>query len=406
MSTKHRFHLRKFFPFFIAIAVDAIGFVIISPLLPSLMKDLGTSGLEQHFLYGFILSLYSVSYMFAAPILGAVSDFWGRRKTLISCAIVQLFSFSCYAISFYKMDLYWLLFARVLGGLSSGSQCIAQAAVTDLSTHAERPINIGLMAIAMTAGLVFGPLFASFPLVPHGGWSNLELAFMGVILLSLFNLLLLAFSLHETRVPNHSIVERKWKHQFHHFLKLFTHDKTQKHLILFLFFELGWSLYYQSLAIELTEDLHLGQRAIACFLCLVGISLCFSLFFLVRFAARIGHANQIIQFSLVVSGLSLILDAYLDSIAWQIAFAVIVTACVALCYTNIISELSRHVHKDSQGLLMGTTDALLALAFSITGLLSGYLTYLSPTLPLLVAGIINIAGVVGYWGKSKLVEEH
>ncbi|HYF97375.1 MAG TPA: MFS transporter, partial [Coxiellaceae bacterium] len=87
-------------PYFIAIAIDAIGFTIIAPvLIPLTNHVVNNSGLSQHLLYGTILAIYSLSFMIGAPILGALSDLLGRRKVLIIASIGVLLGYTFYAFS-------------------------------------------------------------------------------------------------------------------------------------------------------------------------------------------------------------------------------------------------------------------------------------------------------------------
>ena len=393
-----------FFPYFIAIAIDAIGFVIISPILPSLIEHLNTHNeFYKHSLYSVVLSLYSFSYMMGAPMLGALSDRLGRRISLIVSAVGALIGFLLYALSFAHSSLSLLLIARIVSGFCSSSQCIAQAAMADLSHQQDKAKNIGFIAIAMTTGLVVGPLLSGFMTGSTGdGWHRFQWAFYLTILFAILNIVFLLSCLKESYHPAASAEKIHLSLQLKQFFNFFRMPIMRRWLFIFLLFEMSWSLYYQSLAIILFKSLHLNPQSIAVLLSFVGISLSFFLFFLVRLASSSSKFLKIVQLSFITSAVMLTISLWLNSLAWHYLLALIITAMVALGYTSLITELSQLSPPESQGLLMGTTDGLLALAFTITALLAGYLSYLFSILPFLVAALfLALAAVLFHYSLRK-----
>jgi len=131
------------------------------------------------------------------------------------------------------------------------------------------------------------------------------------------------------------------------------------------------------------------------FLAYTGLSLSVGLIFLVRLLLYRYHYSLS---TIIIIGLWLGVFAYINAFAFHdelLQWLVILpmSAGVALCYAAIISKISNYTIKQ-QGLLMGVTDALLSLAFTITGLLTGLLVYLNPHLPPLLSGIGNVIASV------------
>lgn len=381
---------------FMVIVLDAVGFGIVTPVLApmirhvsSLIGQSGSSLVDRHLLYGVILALYPLSYIIGAPLMGSLSDRWGRRPLLIICLVGSLVGFIGYALSLNLQSLTLLMIGRVLTGVTAGSQGIAQAAMVDISSSSrEKAINIGLIAIAMTLGLVLGPLLGGV-LADNNlvAWFHLATPFYCVIILCFINLGLLLWGVADTTY----ISDTKPINQvnFKDGLRLIIKTPAVVSLLLvFFLFEIGWSLYYQSLPIVWVHQFHASQIGVGLFLAYVGLMLCVGLFILVRLLTHYLTIVNCVQVSLLVGGVALII-LQLIATGWaQFILAIPMTFAVALGYTGIITLISNQLPEGRQGLLMGLTDALLALAFAGTILLASWITVYALYAPFVIAALV------------------
>ena len=394
--------LRLSLPYFIAISIDAIGFTIVGPVLvPFVNQIVNNSGLSQHLLYGLILSIYSLSFMLGAPILGAISDLLGRRKVLIIASFGVLIGYLCYAISLNLSSLVFLILGRIMTGFCAASQCIAQAAMIDISEKDKRANNIGLIASAMSAGLVVGPLASLALSSPELSLNAFKIPFYCIMSALILNVIYLIFFLkesHETKSLDYKT--KMIRHQCQQFFTQFTDSKMMRLFVIFFLFELGWSLYYQSLPIELPFNLKLEPHNLALLLSFLGISLTAALLILVRISSRYFKSTQASTYALPIGAIALMAQFFLNNLFFHYLLGIVITGCVALSYTSLITQLSLNTDSKNQGLLMGSSDALLALAFTITGLLAGYLSYASAGLPLFIAGAFWLIAFFVHGRKS------
>ncbi len=147
---------RRVLPFILGtIFIDAVGFGIIMPVLPQLLMDVGGLNLPQAIDLGTWIGLMmAAATFFAAPVLGNLSDRFGRRPVL-------LVSLGGLAIDYVLLALVQtiplLFFARVLSGVFGGSFAPAQAAIADITVPEERARNFGLVSAAFGVGFVAGP---------------------------------------------------------------------------------------------------------------------------------------------------------------------------------------------------------------------------------------------------------
>ena len=137
------------------IFIDTVGFGIIIPVLPNLLMDLLDGTLSTAALYGgWLMFAFSALQFVSAPILGNLSDHYGRRPVLLG-------SLAAFAADFVVMGLAttvgWLFLGRALSGVFSATYPVASAYVADVTTPEQRARSFGLMGAAWGLGFVVGP---------------------------------------------------------------------------------------------------------------------------------------------------------------------------------------------------------------------------------------------------------
>jgi MFS transporter, DHA1 family, tetracycline resistance protein len=148
-------------PFIIfTIFIDAMGFGIIMPVLPQLVMDVGGIGLSDAIEVGaWIGFAMAVATFFAAPVLGNLSDAWGRRPVLL----IALGGLAVdYMLLVIVGTLPMLFLARIISGIFGGSYAAAQAAIADVTTPEQRARNFGFVGAAFGVGFIAGPVIGGF----------------------------------------------------------------------------------------------------------------------------------------------------------------------------------------------------------------------------------------------------
>jgi multidrug resistance protein len=152
---------RPLFIIFLTTFVNLVGFGIIIPLLPFYAQTFGASPL----VIGLLFASFSLSQLFASPLLGDLSDRWGRRPVLIFSLFGTVVSFVMLALAH---SLVLLFAARVVDGLSGGNITTARAYIADVSTEENRAKSFGLLGAAFGLGFIVGPaLGAAFSRISY-----------------------------------------------------------------------------------------------------------------------------------------------------------------------------------------------------------------------------------------------
>jgi len=154
---------------FVTILIDVIGIGVIIPVLPALIEQLTGEGVSQASRYaGWLSFAYAAAQFFFAPVMGGLSDRYGRRPVLLA----SLLGLGCdYIFLALAPSLAWLFVGRVIAGITGASFTTATAYIADVSTPEKRAQNFGLVGAAFGLGFIIGPvvggLFAHFgPRVP------------------------------------------------------------------------------------------------------------------------------------------------------------------------------------------------------------------------------------------------
>ncbi|WP_409283819.1 MFS transporter [Pseudomonas protegens] len=156
MADKHdRLIPQVMLPLFCVVAIDAIGMGVILPLLPFYSQHFGASS----FAIGALVAVFSLGQFVAAPILGRLSDRYGRKPVLLLSQAGTLASLVMLACA---GNLLMVFLARILDGLTSGNIAVASAYAVDHSSPGNRRRAIGAVGAAIGVGMMCGPMLAAF----------------------------------------------------------------------------------------------------------------------------------------------------------------------------------------------------------------------------------------------------
>jgi DHA1 family tetracycline resistance protein-like MFS transporter len=145
---------------FITLFLDILGIGLIVPILPRLIEHLGDGRVDSaSFVYGWLVGLYSLMQFIFAPIIGSLSDRFGRRPVIL----LSLFGTGLdYFLLAWAPSLAWFFVGRLISGITGANYSAAAAYVADVSPPEKRSANFGIIGAAFGLGFIFGPAL--------GGW--------------------------------------------------------------------------------------------------------------------------------------------------------------------------------------------------------------------------------------------
>lgn len=380
-----------FVPLFLLVLVDHIGHGIFFPILVPVFMDsdgiLGpnVSSFMQSFWYNLTLSIFPIMLYFGATLMGGLSDRFGRKKILVICLMGASLSYFLAGLAIITKNLPLLIISRAMAGLTSGTMPIAQAAVVDLSSEKNSAQNLGLLIFAASLGFLVGPLLSGIcsdsSIV---SWFSYSTPFFIASLLGLLNLVSLLLVFKETYIPStaHSFSLKKL---LEFAVAPFIVKKIRFLSIIFLLLQLGWSFYFQFIAIFLLKKYQYGSQDISLSLSMMGIGFALGSTWLLRILAKYVSDKVAAIGTLMLATLCIFCTTLGFEQFYNWIFLFLIGATMATLYSLMIKFYSMTVSREEQGWVMGVSEAMVAIAWGTTPLLSTYLENWSLLLPLQVS---------------------
>lgn len=381
---------REFITIFIIMVTEVLGFSLILPLLPFYAQDLGASP----FTVGLILATFSFFQFISAPIMGRLSDFYGRKPLLI---LSQLSTFASFIILGLANTL-WLIFAsRIVDGLLGSNFTIAQAYLSDISSKKDRSKVFGISGAAFGFGFLVGPGVG-------GLLSQISFALPAFLAagLSLVTILTTFFFLPETVKKKKALPLDIKIFTPSDFKKYFSDSRLSSNLQCFFAFVLTHSLWVSSFALFTERQLGFGPAQTGYFLTFIG---------LINITLRGILLGKIIDlfsekrlkvigvFSVVVA---LTFASFITQ-KWLLLAAMALFAFGnAVSRPLLIGSISRNVSARQQGAILGFTGSLGSLSQIIGPLVGGFLinNFFPGSLGLASASVM-ILGIWSIFRKKK-----
>ncbi len=204
-QTPEKLDFKRILPILVIVFVDLLGLSIIIPLLPLYAARFSAAP----FVVGVLQATYPLMQFLGAPILGRLSDRFGRKPILV---ISQIGTLAGFILLGFANTLSLLFLSRVIDGLSGANISTAQAAIADSTSEKTRTQGLGLIGAAFGLGFVFGPIIAFIVLAATG--QNYQAVAFTAAFFSLASILLTSFWFRETRTADSVSALRK-KFSFH-----------------------------------------------------------------------------------------------------------------------------------------------------------------------------------------------
>ncbi|AZA77160.1 MFS transporter [Chryseobacterium sp. G0186] len=344
---------------FITMLIDITGWGIILPVVPKLIGELIHSDLSEAAKYGGWLGFaYAITQFIFAPIVGNLSDKYGRRPIIL----ISLFAFAIdYVLLALAPSIGWLFFGRIIAGLTGASISTASAYIADISTDEDRTKNFGLIGAAFGLGFILGPVIGG--LLGHYG-ARVPFYFAALLCMGnfLYGLLILPESLEkDQRRPFN------WKRANPigtvNFLRKQSKISNLVIALILVYVALhavqsNWHFFtmYQFNWTERTVGLSLG---------LLGLLLGLVQGILIRWTTpKLGEYKSV-YFGLLFYALGLMLFAFTNQ-GWMMFVFLVPYSLGGICGPALQSIISKNVPANEQGELQGALSSLVS-ATSILG---------------------------------------
>ncbi len=395
-------HTGRIFTLFLLIFIDTIAYFLVIPVLVKLIvhnqTGIFTAAISLHereFLYGLAMMLSPLAFLIASPVVGFLSDKLGRKSILTFCLICAFAGFMLPIAGIYSRALWLILLGRFIAGGSTSSQPVVQAAITDFTNGNQKAFYLSLIAFAMTAAMVLGPLFGSF--LSDGAlshWFNLTTPYWLGTALAGLNLVLLLFFYKDTNTVKVQHPKQNLQFDLNIFWQALKHNRVWLYLTIFLLFEIAWSLYYQVIFLYFSQVLNFSSDKIGLFTGYSGIWMSLGLTIIYKFWLKHHSVEKILWLSLGISSVFFVANMILPMPPYIWIWVIPMSICIGTAYPSLIALLSNLSYEDNQGMVLGFASTIMALAWMLTGFASGALYALDDTVPFVITVISILFGTI------------
>ena len=381
---------------FITVLVDAIGFGVILPVMPELIMKLTGEGLSQASIYGgWLWFAYAVMQFFCAPVLGNLSDRFGRRPVIL----FSLLTFGIdYLIMGFAPTLFWLFVGRSIAGMAGASFTPAYASLADVSPLEKRAQNFGLIGAAFGTGFIVGPAIGG--LLGALGTRAPFFAAAGLALINfVFGLFVLPESLpRESRRP----FDPRRANPLGTLLQIRKYPSVIGLLQVLFLWQLAHQVFPSTWAYYTMLKFNWSEQAVGISLAFVGTIMAFSTAGMTRLLVpRLGEQRAAL--SGLLSGSAAFFGYAFASRGWMMYAFLVAWLFAGLVLPSIQGLMSRQVPANAQGELQGGVASLYSLT-AVVGppLMTQLFGYFSserarvhfPGAAFLFAALLAIAGLL------------
>ena len=345
-----------------AVLIDTIGFGIVLPVLPALITRLGHVGIDDATrIAGYMLVAFALAQFVAGPVLGNLSDRFGRRPVLIA----SMLAFGAdYALMALAPTLAWLFLGRAIAGVAGAVYGPASSVIADVTPPEKRSAAFGYVSAAFGIGFVIGPALGGLiaglgPRAP----------FIAAAMLAFANAAAMAFAMPESLAREHRRPFR-WRdaHIVGAFKPLFENRSAIPLLIVCVLWQLAHMVYPATWAFWATIRFAWSPTAIGLSLAYVGLVMALVQGLLVApVIGRIGDRRALV-IGLATGASGFLAFAFITA-GWQ-AYAIMLFAALSGFIGPAINGLlSRMAGPDRQGALQGGLASLGSVAAIVSPLL-------------------------------------
>lgn len=355
---------------FMIVFVDLLSFSLILPLMPYIAESYGLNP----FFVGLLLATYPIGQVFGTPVLGRLSDRYGRKPILLISVAGTFLALITLGLTLLlnPAGAIFIIFAtRLFDGLTGGNITVAQSYISDITTVENRAKGLGMIGAAFGLGFIFGPAIGGFT----SQWGYHVPALMASVL-SLTNLILIAVILQES-LSKETRAQMRHSEKTKFSLRLLKEalDKPVVGPLLHsrVYYSIAHGIFQTIFALYAQKKLALNAAQTGLVLGYVGILV---VVVQVGFIGRLTKAyseTTLVKVSAIVLGVSYVLWAIVPNLIALMIVLIPISAASGILNTVLRSALTKAVGREEIGGILGLSSSLESMTSIITPILGGFL---------------------------------
>ena len=376
-----------------------LGVTIVIPVIPALFFETDSlffpaslSMDHRSILYGFLVAAYPIMQFFGAPILGTLSDRYGRKPVLTFSLIGTLIGYLLFGYAIVSHNIWLLFISRMIPGFTGGNIAIIMSSIADVSDEGNKARNFGMVGAAFGIGFVLGPslggLLADDSLV---SWFSHATPFWFTSILTLVNILFVRFMFAETLTTPRQVHITPLK-GLENVVTSFRTPRLRNIFVVVLCLSLGFTFFTQFFSVLLIQKFAYSEKDIGLLYGWIGLWLVFTQAFIVRRLSGRIASESILSITPLLLAIAVGVILIPDQSIWFYVINPLIAVFQGMTSPNMMTVVSRQAGATQQGEILGINQSMNSIGQSIPPLIAGYLNTLNGSFPLMAGAIFIFMG--------------
>lgn len=362
------------------VIVNALGYGIIIPILYSYNQKFGLSDFEN----GLLFATFSLCQFIATPLIGRMSDKYGRRPLLITSIAGTATSF--FMMAFAPNPLF-LFLARALDGITAGNIPVAQAVISDTTDPKDRAKGFGIIGASFSFGMIVGPAISALTV---SYWDALPFIIAGtvtVVAVILTTLFLPETNTHMSQAHKGKLFDlaKLWHALFD--------EQVGKTLLISLVYSLAFSMFIYAFQPFTAKNLTLNTNEVSLFFTLFGVVGLIGQMILVPQLTKRFETKKLFTASLFTVMLAFAGMFFSESLWPFVTASILLGLANAIVFPLISTILSRETDEKSQGSIMGLNFSYMSIGQILGPIAGGAIATIAIPYPFLSGSIATLGCV-------------
>lgn len=371
---------KKFVPAYLLTFVNVLGFSILMPVLPFVVKSYGA----PKWVFGLLLTLYSAFQFIGAPYLGSLSDSLGRKRILIISQAGTLLSWFVFAVALlipnflflgFAFPLLIIAFSRILDGITGGNVSVTNAYISDITTRQEKSYIFGYLGGIAGLGMIVGPGLGGLAAASSFGYMGTILFAILISTLTLITIFLwLKESLpEEKRIPRERSSVKDILYIPGRIKKVNPSPVVRSIFTVKFLFSSMMGFYIGTMALFLIDLFSFDEKELGVFMFVVGLFLAFNQAFVSKFFIRRLGEFKTLLLGLFLCSIGLMSLTLSKNLYVFIGCYYIMNLGLSLCFPTFNALIAIHANPQKQGEIMGISESINSFALALFPVVSAWL---------------------------------